>query len=55
MSANALQRRLTLLGTLVLKLYANAIQSPVHHYQITPKTKNLVAIGDSTRDGRSVP
>ena len=26
--------RLTLLGILVLKLYANAIQSPVHYYQI---------------------
>ena len=39
MSANALQRRLTLLGTLVLKLYVkNAIQSPVHYYQIIKKT-----------------
>ena len=44
MSANALQRILTLLGPLVLKVYVNAIQSPVHYYQIT---KNfLVVIGD---------
>ena len=38
MSANDLQRRLALLGTLVLKLYVNAIQSPVHYYQIIKKT-----------------
>ena len=37
MSSNTLQRRLTLLGTLVLKLYANAIQSPVHYYQLIKK------------------
>ena len=37
MSANALQRRLTPLGTLVLKLYVNTIQSPVHYYQIIRK------------------
>ena len=37
MSANTLQRRLTLLGTLVLKLYANVIQSPVLYYQIMKK------------------
>ena len=37
MSANALQRRLTLFGTLVLKLYVNAIQSTVHYYRIIKK------------------
>ena len=37
MFASTLQRRLTLLGTLVLKLYANVIQSPVHYYQIKKK------------------
>ena len=45
MSANALHRRLTLLGTLVLKLYVNAVQSPVHYSQIIKKNF-LVAIGD---------
>ena len=44
MSSNSLQKRLTLLGILVLKLYANVIQSPVLYYQVV---KNfLVAIGD---------
>ena len=28
---------IALLGTLVLKLYVNAIQSPIHYYQIIKK------------------
>ena len=38
MSANTLQRRLTLLETLVLKPYANVIRSPVLYYRIYKKT-----------------
>ena len=49
-----LYRDIALLGTLVLKLHVNAIQSPVHYYQIIKKTF-LVAIGDRTRDLRSEP
>ena len=39
-----LYRDIALLGKLVLKLYVNAVQSPVHYYQIIKKIF-LVAIG----------
>ena len=49
-----LYRDIALLETLVLKMYVNAIQSPVHYYQIIKKNF-FVAIGDWTRDVRSEP
>ena len=40
-----LYRDIALLGTLVLKLYVNAIQSPVHNYQIIKKIHILSPSG----------